>query len=154
MTPGVVVLDACLNARLFTPEELHSAAAALNRTTGISRVRVAVSRCSSGAQSPRETELRLFVEDLGYETETQFPVSISPDQPPFAHTDLRIRGTRALLEYDGEEKYEGGTAAPLLAERSRERRIERLGWRVERVVARDLRNRRALARRVHMLVQE
>ena len=44
-------------------------------------------------------------------------------------------------------------AAPLLAERSREQRILRAGWGVGRVVAHDLRNRRALAKRIHDLVR-
>ena len=58
------------------------------------------------------------MERLGYETETQFPICDGPDEPPFAYTDLRIKGSRAVIEYDGEVKYETGTAAPLLAERS------------------------------------
>ena len=65
---------------------------------------------------------------------------------PIAPADPSGRPLKGYLGHYG--------LAPLLAERSRERRIERLGWRVERVVARDLRNQRALARRIHVMVQE
>lgn len=153
LAPAVVVLDACLSATLFTVTELRDAAARMRPVAGVGRARTAVRQSRAGAQSPRETELRLFVEGLGYETETQFPICDGPDEPPFAYTDLRIKGSRAVIEYDGEVKYETGTAAPLLAERSREQRILRAGWGVGRVVAHDLRNRRALAKRIHDLVR-
>lgn len=151
---GVVTLDACLQAGLFTTSELAAEAEGLLGTEGAAAARAAVVASRLGAQSPRETELRLLVHDLGLETDTQFPVSETPTGEPFAFADLRVRGTRLLLEYDGEEKYAAGDAIPLVSEKQREDRIRRLGWGLERVTKRDFTMPESLRRRVWQAAQD
>lgn len=65
--------------------------------------------------------------------------------------DLRIVGHRSLLEFDGAVKYEGVSGkAALIAEKTREDRIRRLGWHLERVVWQDLERPRQLGKRLEV----
>lgn len=59
-----------------------------------------VKRCDRRSQSPGESRLRLTVEDFGFEVEPQFRV-FSSQGHLLGVADLRVKGTRLLLEFDG-----------------------------------------------------
>ncbi|MCE0485658.1 hypothetical protein [Ornithinimicrobium sediminis] len=145
---GIVSADSAVDKDLVTADDLAQELGRLGRRPGAAAARATVDRCRRGAQSPGETLLRLFAEDLGHEVELQFPVA-EPSRQPFAFTDLRIVGTRSLWEFDGLRKYAGAAgAAALAAEKVREDRIRRLGWGLERVVWVDFRRPEQLADRI------
>lgn len=134
---GVVAADSAMHRRLVIPSGLRTELERVHRMDGLRAARVAVSRSRTGAESAGESVLRLVVEDLGYDVELQYPVA-GPDGVPFAYADLRLKGTRSLLEFDGAIKYEGVSGREaLVAEKVREDRIRRLGWGLERVIWSD-----------------
>lgn len=88
-------------------------------------------------------------------TDVALPTHAVPDESgrAFAHADLRVRGSRALLEFDGGIKYEGAQGRQaLVAEKNREDSIRRQGWGLDRVVWPDLDDIPALAVRIRSLV--
>jgi len=135
---GVVAADSAMHRQLVVVCGLKAEVERAGRMHGLGTARVAARRSRTGAESPGESLLRLVAEDLGYDVELQFPVA-GPDGVPFAYADLRLTGTRSLLEFDGAIKYEGACGRQaLVAEKEREDRIRRLGWGLERVIWSDL----------------
>lgn len=149
---GIVSADSALSHHAITRDDLRREVKRVGAAPGIGVARVVVELCREGAESPGETRLRLAIEQMGYRTEAQCPIA-APGQSPFAFADLRIVGTRGLLEFDGSIKYEGATGRQaLINEKAREDRIRGLGWHLERVVWRDLDDLPALRRRIDHLV--
>ncbi|CAN5364425.1 hypothetical protein BH23ACT6_BH23ACT6_17180 [soil metagenome] len=148
---GVVAADSARNLGLVGLSEMTAEIERVGQIPGINALRRAVSRSRDGAQSPGESLLRLIVEDLGFEASTQFPVTEGAARP-FAYADLRLVDTNCLLEFDGAVKYAGvdGRDA-LMAEKTREDRIRRLGWQLDRVIWRDFNDTAALGRRIRAL---
>ncbi len=150
---GCVAADSALSFQTLDRADLRREAERVGAAPGIAVARAIVDLCRDGSQSPGETRLRLAVERMGYRTETQCPIAM-PGRSPFAFADLRIVGTRGLLEFDGAVKYEGANGRQALVnEKAREDRIRGLGWHLERVVWRDLDDLPALGRRIDHLVQ-
>ncbi len=148
---GCVAADSGLHQGLITRPDLRDEVEHAGAIPGISRARMVTLTCRSGAESPGETLLRLTVERLGYRTETQCAVAVA-NARPFAFADLRIVGTRGLLEFDGALKYGGADGRQaLINEKAREDRIRSLGWHLERVVWRDFDDLPELARRIQAL---
>jgi hypothetical protein len=58
---GVVCIDAMLAARLITPGDLATSAAARPGWTGLPRLRRVLLLCDAGAESPQESRLRLIL---------------------------------------------------------------------------------------------
>ena len=88
-----------------------------------------------GAQSPKETWLRLLLVDAGFpRPQTQIPV-LAPDGYPRYFLDMGWTDLMVAVEYDGEQhrvdtsQYRGDVA--------RSEYLESLGWRRIRVVAGD-----------------
>lgn len=145
---GVVAADSARHRGRLELEDLREELERAGRIPGIGTARLAVQRSAAGAESPGESLLRLVAEDVGFEVTTQFPISERLGRP-FAYADLRLVGTNCLLEFDGSVKYEGANGRKsLVAEKSREDRIRRLGWEMDRVVWKDFENIRALRRRL------
>lgn len=153
LRPGLVAADSALHHGLISSASLAQELGRVGQTPGIAMARTVHSRCRVGAESPGESVLRLVVEDLGYAVELQCPITAPAGHQPFAYADLRLAGYRCLLEFDGAVKYEGisGKAA-LVAEKTREDRIRRLGWHVERVIWQDLESPRRLRRRIDVAI--
>ncbi|MGC1207120.1 MAG: type IV toxin-antitoxin system AbiEi family antitoxin domain-containing protein [Ornithinimicrobium sp.] len=150
---GLVAADSALHTGAMDRTALEGEIERVGGLPGVQRARTVAARCREGAESPGETLLRVAVEDLGLKVETQFPIS-EGDRPPFAYADLRIVGTRVLLEFDGAVKYAGAQGREaLVKEKSREDRIRRWGWLMERVVWRDFDHPSALRERLKDVVQ-
>ncbi len=149
LRPGLVAADSALDRGLVSRKTLVAEAQRAGQVAGIGTARLVVARSCTGAESPGESLLRLIVEDLGYAVELQFPLVAEGAREPFAYADLRIAGARCLLEFDGAIKYGGANGREaLIAEKTREDRIRRLGWQMERVVWGDLERPRVLKRRI------
>lgn len=149
---GLVAADSALHRLSLSRDDLDRAVAALGHTRGVQTGRAVMSRVDPGGQSPGETLLRVVSQDLGLQVETQFAVRDESGRA-FAYADLRVRGSCALLEFDGGIKYEGAQGRQaLVAEKNREDGIRRQGWGLDRVVWPDLDDIPALAVRIRSLV--
>lgn len=126
---GLMVADAALRERLT---DVGSLDAALRRSAGWPGVRQArdVLRVADGrAESPLESITRLALHDDGFPPPA-LQLRIGPYRVDHAWPERML-----VLESDGRVKY---TAEERWAEKTREQFLRREGWRVERVVWRDI----------------
>ncbi|QNI08774.1 DUF559 domain-containing protein [Mycobacterium kubicae] len=119
---------------------------------GIARARRALDLFDAGAQSPKESWLRVILMQAGLpRPQTQIPISDEFGQD-FAYLDMGWPELKVAVEYDGEQ-HRTDQRQYKWDSRRRET-LERLGWVVIRVLAGDRpaeiirRVREALARRV------
>ena len=150
---GVVSADAALHRDLVTPQQLE---AELTARAGHPRIQygMAMARFADGrAESPGESRLRLTLTTGGFTLDPQFVVR-DPGGGFVGRADLRIRGSRVLVEFDGAVKYSDGGPEALVAEKWREDRIRALGWVVVRVCWLDLERPRELLVRIHRAVAQ
>ncbi len=99
---------------------------------GIRRARISVELMDAGAQSPKESWLRMILVMAGIpRPQTQIPV---PDEcgVVFAHLDMGWEEVKVAAEYDGEhhrtDREQYGW------DQRRRERLERQGWLVVRVI--------------------
>ena len=100
---------------------------------GLRNLETALGFVDSGAQSPRETYLRLLLIENGL-PRPQTQISVSTDEGTY-YLDMGWRDYLVAVEYDGEHH-----RSDLLQYRSDIRRLEtlqRIGWIVIRVIAGD-----------------
>lgn len=102
---------------------------------GIARSRTAVRLVDPGAQSPKETWLRLLLVDAGLpRPETQIPVRDDFGNV-IAYLDMGWRELKVAVEYDGD--HHRSDRRQFTWDIRRLEMLERLGWIVIRVVAAD-----------------
>lgn len=134
LNAGRALRGATTTARLEAGVSLHRS----NR--GVAGVRRVLDLADPRSESAGESLLRHDLLTLGFAIEPQYVVELSVQRR--YRVDLRIRGSRVVCEYDGEEKYEGNDARERarirVAERERERELRRLGWRIARFTKHDL----------------
>lgn len=94
----VVLIDSALYADKCTREEIR--AASLVRRRGARALRAALAHADGRSESPGESMLRILLLSAGCDIEPQ--VGIDDDGEFVARGDLRLVGTRALFEYDGD----------------------------------------------------
>ncbi len=142
---GLVVADAALAAGARR-DLLGQILAAAGRGRGVRCAREVLAAADDGAESPGETLARWALLRAGLPAPvTQVPVETHLG---VFWVDLGWPALRFAAEYDGVEKYGGGTTAVLIAEKRRQDAIEEAGWRVVRLTAGDVRDPVALARRL------
>jgi hypothetical protein len=119
---------------------------------GIARARQAIELFDSGAQSPRESWLRVVLIQAGLpRPQTQIPV-LNEFGNAIAYLDMGWEDVKVAVEYDGEQHR--SDRRQYIWDVRRLEMLERLGWIVIRVMAGDRpaevisRVRAALARRV------
>ena len=95
----VVLVDAALQHRSCMLEDVRSAAA--SRRRGAPMLRQALAHADGRSESAWETLLRMLHVSCGIEVEPQF-LLLDEEGALAARADLRLRGTTALHEYDGE----------------------------------------------------
>ncbi|MGV9803020.1 hypothetical protein ACWDTP_33700 [Mycobacterium sp. NPDC003449] len=128
-------LDALARATGLTDDQVGPLAERYRSSRGVRRARQALALMDPGAQSPRETWLRLLVMDAGYPRPlTQIPV-FEPDGFPFAYLDMGWEHLMIGLEYDGKQ-HQTDRARYVWDER-RLRRIQSRGWLHVRVIKED-----------------
>ncbi|MBO1754783.1 hypothetical protein [Allobranchiibius sp. CTAmp26] len=135
---AVVPADAALRNYLASPTDLAEAVERSRGTPGCTRLATLLDLVDPRSESPGESRLRLLLRAAGVPVTPQ--VVIRDDAGHFvARVDLLVDGTRTIVEFDGLLKYRGaGNSEALVNEKRRELALQRLGYRVVRVVWDDL----------------
>jgi hypothetical protein len=132
---AVVRLDALARATGFKVEDALRVAQDHHRSPGLRRLESALELVDGGAQSPRESYLRLLLIDAGLpRPQTQIPV-VGVDGMPVAYLDLGWEDCMVAVEYDGDQHRTD--RRQYLKDIRRLETLEQMGWRVVRVVAED-----------------
>lgn len=133
-TAAMARLDALCRAAPFSLEEVEVILDRYGPARGVRQLRELVALVDAGAESPKESWLRLLVVDGGLPVpETQIPVW--ENGFPFAYLDMGWRHIQLALEYDGDQHRTD--RRQYLTDLRRIPRLESLGWEVIRVVAED-----------------
>ncbi|MBS9535407.1 hypothetical protein KIH27_17625 [Mycobacterium sp. M1] len=132
---AVARMDALARATPFATDDVLMLARRHAGVRGLCQLRAALPLVDAGAQSPKETSLRLLVIDAGLPTPTtQIPV-IERGYWPFAWLDMGWEQFKVAAEYDGDHHRKD--RRQYVKDQRRLRRLERLGWIVIRVIAED-----------------
>jgi very-short-patch-repair endonuclease len=145
LVEAVVVIDDLIHRALTSPGEISSYTGKQRGIRHVRRVPAVLDLCDGRAESPQESRLRLCLMLDGLRPEPQYQVT---DGTGFiARIDLAFVAEKVAVEYDGELWHRDRMAR----DEARRAALERLGWRVIRVYASDLRTeaaRRALLARI------
>jgi len=129
----VARMDALLRATGIKPAEVAEIAVRHPGTRGLRQLDTVLELVDAGAQSPRETWLRLTLVDAGLpRPQTQIPVN-SPSHVTTYYLDMGWEDAMVAVEYDGDhhrtDRWQHNKDVIRLEE------LERLGWIVIRVLA-------------------
>jgi hypothetical protein len=128
-------LDALAAATGVTPREIIVLATRYAGTKGVKRCRDAVAVMDGGAQSPKETWLRLLLVKAGFPSpQTQIPLLDGAGRT-FAFLDMGWPEVKIAVEYDGD--HHRTDRAQYAWDVRRLRMVSQLGWLHIRVIAED-----------------
>lgn len=100
---AVLHLDALSRATGLAAEHVAPLITRYKGARGIRGLRTAIDLMDGGAQSPKETSLRLLLIDAGYpRPTTQIPV-VDDNGYEFAYLDMGWEDVKIAVEYDGEQ---------------------------------------------------
>ena len=100
---AVARLDALSNATGLKAEQVLPLVERYKGCRGVAQLRVALDLMDGGAQSPKETWLRLLLIAAGFpRPRTQIPV-VNDRGRPFAYLDMGWEGVKIAVEYDGDQ---------------------------------------------------
>ncbi|MDT5325157.1 MAG: hypothetical protein QOF25_2309 [Mycobacterium sp.] len=129
---AVARLDALASATHFKAEDVQAVAMRHPHVRGLRRVDRALDLVDAGAESPKETWLRLLLIDAGFpRPQTQIPV-LGPDGYPLYYLDMGWEDMVIAVEYDGDDHRERPRWGRDIV---RSEYIAHLGWTHIRVVA-------------------
>ncbi|OYN82839.1 type IV toxin-antitoxin system AbiEi family antitoxin [Mycolicibacterium sphagni] len=129
---AIADLDALANATHFTTEDVLTIADAHPRLRGVRRLPAMLNALDAGAQSPRETYLRLDLINAGFpRPKTQIPVARPHGR--WYYLDMGWPDILVAVEYDGEHHRTSRTAYAIDVER--QDYLISIGWIVVRVLA-------------------
>lgn len=144
-------LDALMRAAPFRVRDVEELMHRYGPVRGIRQLRGLVPLIDAGAESPKESWLRLLLVDGGLPApETQIPI-YDQSGVPIAYLDMGYRDIKLAFEYDGDQHRTD--RRQYVKDIRRLPMVERRGWEVIRVIAEDrpaevlLRAREAFARR-------
>ncbi|WP_078325422.1 type IV toxin-antitoxin system AbiEi family antitoxin [Mycobacteroides salmoniphilum] len=149
----VPAIDALCQATGLTTAEVLSLAERYRGRRGIRKARAALDLVDPGAQSPKETWLRLLLIRAGLPCPTTQILVHNGDFVPLAYVDMGWEDVMVGVEYDGD--HHRSDRRQYVKDIQRLEMLEGLGWLIVRVVAEDhpddiiRRVLEALARRVH-----
>jgi len=131
---AIARLDALMRAAPFSADDVSTLMHRYGPVRGVRQLRELLPLIDPGAESPRESWLRLLLIDNGFPIpETQVPVG--DDDDLFAFLDTGWRRIQLAVEYDGDHHR---TDRPqYVKDIRRHQRIRRCGWEVVRVIAED-----------------
>jgi len=118
----VVLCDSALHHRDVTIDQIRATSGLRRR--GAPSLRKALPMLDGRSESPGETLLRLLHTTCEVAVEVQAPILDEHGQT-VARADLRIAGTRRLVEYDGAHHRD---ARQFERDRARSRQMQALGW--------------------------
>jgi hypothetical protein len=131
----VVRLDALARATGFKVDDVLRVAQAHSRSPGLRRLETALELVDPGAESPRESYLRLLLIDAGFpRPQTQIPV-LGVDGIPVAYLDLGWKDWMVGVEYDGD--HHRTDRHQYVKDLRRLEMLQEMGWIIVRVVAED-----------------
>lgn len=140
-------LDALAAATKFNVHDVLALAGNHPHVKGRRRVEHLLDQVDDGAQSPRETWLRLLLIEAGFpRPQTQIPV-LRPDGYSYYFLDMGWRDRMVAVEYDGEQHRVDRKI--YRDDRTRSEYIASVGWRRIRVIAGD--RKPDVVRRVHQV---
>jgi hypothetical protein len=146
---AVAAVDSMLNKRIVTLVEARAYLLASPSVAGRPRVAGVFNRADSGAQSPMETYLRLFLVDHGLPRPVvQLAVRDERGQL-LGYVDLGYREQRIGIEYEGDYHRDRVTFRRDIA---RVNAMQEEGWVIVRVTANDLRDPARLLRQLRSLL--
>jgi Protein of unknown function (DUF559) len=129
---AVARLDALGNATRFKAGDVLAVADRHRGARGLRQLRAALDLYDPGAESPKESWLRLLVIRAGYpRPQTQIPV-LSPDGRRWYYLDMGWQDIKLALEYDGEQHRVDPRQFAYDIQRSED--LDELGWTRIRVV--------------------
>ncbi len=127
-------LDALMWNQSFSVEAVLALSERYPRARGIRQLRELLPLIDGGADSPRESRIRLCLHDAGFpEPETQIPVLSGTF--PVAFLDMGWRDFKVAVEYDGDHHRKD--RRQYVKDIARLRMLEAMGWIVIRVIAED-----------------
>jgi Protein of unknown function (DUF559) len=127
-------LDALMWNQSFSIEEVVALAEQYPRARGVRQLRELLPLVDGGAESPRESQIRLCLHDSGFpHPETQIPVLVG--SRPVAFLDLGWGDYKVAVEYDGDHHRKD--RGQYVKDIARLRMLEALGWIVIRVIAEE-----------------
>lgn len=133
---AVARLDALGRATRLDMTQVSEIAEGHKGIRGLRQLEKVLSLVDIGAQSPKETWLRLVLVQAGMpRPQTQIPVCDDEDDPPFAYLDMGWRDWLVAVEYDGDQHR--SDRRQYVKDIRRRERLERMGWIVVTVVAED-----------------
>jgi hypothetical protein len=132
---GIALLDALASATQFTPADVAVLAWRYRGAHGLRRLEAALALADGGAQSPRETWLRLLLIDDGLPRPTTQIMVHAGDYIPLAYLDMGWEEFKVAAEYDGDQHR--SDRRQYAKDISRLELISELGWNVVRVIAED-----------------
>lgn len=142
---AVESLDALAAATDLKPADVDLLLQRYAGRQGVQRARDALELMDAGAQSPKETQLRLMILDDGMpRPATQIPVIDGPGDP-FAFLDMGWDDLMVSVEYDGEQHRLNDSQYRWDLRRAE--RVQRAGWLNVRVSAGE--RRVDILRRIH-----
>ncbi len=131
---AVAALDALAAATDFKARDVEELAGNHGHARGLRQLESALNLVDGGAQSPKETWLRLLLINAGFpKPRTQIPVA-GPDGYPRYFLDMGWEDIMLAVEYDGEQHW----TDPLQYAKDVDRQeyVAEVGWSVVRVVSR------------------
>jgi hypothetical protein len=132
---AVARLDALARATNLKLDDVAGVAVRHPGARGLRQLETALDLVDSGAQSPRESYLRLLIVDAGLpRPQTQIPV-LGADGLPVAYLDLGWEDYMVAVEYDGDQHRVD--RRQYVKDIRRLESLERMGWVIVRVVAED-----------------
>ncbi len=134
-TEALARLDALMWNQIFARADVEALGVRYPRAPGLRRLLELLPLIDRGAESPRESRLRLWLLDAGFpQPETQIPVLQSSTRP-VAWLDMGWRDYKVAVEYDGDHHRKD--RRQYVKDIARLRMLEALGWIVIRVIAED-----------------
>jgi hypothetical protein len=147
---AVARLHALAAATGFKLEDVLHIARCHPRSPGLRRLETALELVDAGAQSPRESYLRLLLIEAGLpRPQTQIPV-LGADGIPVAHIDVGWEEYLVGVEYEGD--HHQTDRRQYVYDTQRLEMLERMGWLIVRVVVED--HRADIGRRVRVAMVE
>ena len=132
---AVARLDALLRATGLKVDDVLAMAQRHRGARGLRCLETALELVDPGAQSPRESYLRLLLVDCGLpRPQTQIPV-LGSDGLPIAYLDMGWPDRMVAVEYDGD--HHRVDRLQYVKDIGRLELLERMGWLIIRVVAED-----------------
>jgi hypothetical protein len=128
-------LDALMRAAPFREDDVEMLMRRYGPVRGVRQLRELLSLVDAGAESLKESWLRLLLIDNGFPIpETQIPV-FDGGYEPFTHLDMGWRHIQLAVEYDGDQHRTSRTQ--YVKDIRRIPRVERCEWGVIRVINED-----------------